>query len=238
MGDMLRSLGIPTRLVNGYGPGAFDEKLGRYVVRESDSHTWVEVYYPHFGWVPFEPTPDGTYFPIPRGNASAACARDAEVCDAIGDTGAALGEGTTKPDKGDIDVGDVGTGSSSRFPLLPAGFPAFLLGLVAALAAAWFAVSRYLRPRTVSGVWRRTALLARLAGLPPQPGETPLEFGARLAREVPEAAGPARELADRFTVAAYAPRELAAGTRAAVLAVWDDLRPVLVRRVRLRFRMA
>jgi hypothetical protein len=100
------------------------------------------------------------------------------------------------------------------------------------------AVSRYLRPRTVSGVWRRIALLTRLAGIGRRDAETPLEFGARLAREMPEAARPAQDLAQRFTVAAYAPRELAADSRAAVLAVWEELRPALLRRVRLRFRLA
>lgn len=237
MGDMLRALGIPTRLVNGYGPGSFDEKLGRYVVRESDAHTWVEVYYPRYGWIPFEPTPDGAYFPIPRGNASAMCSRDAEVCDTSGETGVAAGESTPKVDKGEVDVGDVGSGSSSRLLLLPA-FPLLLLGLLAVLAAAWFAISRYLRPRTVSGVWRRTSLLSRLAGLGPQAAETPLEFGARLGMELPEAAKAAQELATQFTVAAYGPPELAAGTRGAILATWEELRPLLLHRVRLRFRMA
>ena len=47
-----------------------------------------------------------------------------------------------------------------------------------------------------------------------------------------------RELAQRFTVAAYAPREVAVEALAPALAVWEELRPVLLRRVRLRFHLA
>ena len=239
MGDMLRSLGIPTRLVNGYGPGSYDEKLGRYVVKESDAHTWVEAYFPGYGWIPFEPTPDGTYFPIPRGSVGAVCASDSEICNVGEGVGTGTGEVNPRPDRGDLLAGDQGLGGGgiggSR---VPGGIPAILLGVLLLLVAAWVVTSRYLRPRTVSGVWKRTSMLSRMAGVRVQAGETPHEFGARLAREIPEAAKPARELADRFAVAAYAPRELAMASRAGVLAAWEELRPMLLRRLRGRLRLA
>ncbi|MCS6834910.1 MAG: transglutaminase domain-containing protein [Anaerolineae bacterium] len=53
---MLRSLGIPSRMVAGFAEGEWDASLGRYVVRERDAHTWVEVYFPGYGWIEFEPT--------------------------------------------------------------------------------------------------------------------------------------------------------------------------------------
>ncbi|NDI33781.1 transglutaminase domain-containing protein [Chengkuizengella sediminis] len=72
---MTRSLGIPARWVKGYTPGEenseeFDSfimeqlrqrdnldefKLG-YTVRNSNAHSWVEVYFDGYGWIPFEPT--------------------------------------------------------------------------------------------------------------------------------------------------------------------------------------
>ena len=113
-----------------------------------------------------------------------------------------------------------------------------VLALVILIAGTWLFISRYLRPRTVSGVWRRTSLLSGLAGVRFRAGETPIEFGARLAREIPEAATPARELAHSFAVAAYAPHDLAATTRTPVMAAWEELRPVLLRRVRGRLRLA
>lgn len=57
MAVMLRSLGIPTRLVNGFLQGSFNDVSGQYTVRASDAHTWVEVYFPTYGWVAFDPTP-------------------------------------------------------------------------------------------------------------------------------------------------------------------------------------
>jgi transglutaminase-like putative cysteine protease len=57
MAVMLRSLGIPARLVNGFLQGSFNELSGQYTVRASDAHTWVEVYFPEYGWVSFDPTP-------------------------------------------------------------------------------------------------------------------------------------------------------------------------------------
>ncbi len=56
MVTMLRSLGIPARIAAGFAQGDFDEIQGAYVVREKDAHTWVEVYFPGYGWVEFEPT--------------------------------------------------------------------------------------------------------------------------------------------------------------------------------------
>jgi hypothetical protein len=53
---MLRTLGIPTRLVTGYGPGQRNPFTGYFEVKQSDAHAWVEVYYPGLGWVPYDPT--------------------------------------------------------------------------------------------------------------------------------------------------------------------------------------
>ncbi len=53
---MLRSLGVPARLAAGFSQGNWDASLNAYVVREKDAHTWVEVYFPAYGWIEFEPT--------------------------------------------------------------------------------------------------------------------------------------------------------------------------------------
>jgi hypothetical protein len=55
---MLRSLGIPARLVAGYASGRLDESSGVYQVRAGDAHAWVEVFFPDYGWIEFEPTPE------------------------------------------------------------------------------------------------------------------------------------------------------------------------------------
>ena len=60
---MLRTLGVPARLVAGYGAGQYNSLSGYYTVRASDAHAWVEVYFPGYGWVPFDPTPGWTASP-------------------------------------------------------------------------------------------------------------------------------------------------------------------------------
>jgi hypothetical protein len=54
---LLRTQGIPSREVNGFLPGEYNDLAGDYVVRASDAHSWVEVYFPGTGWLTFDPTP-------------------------------------------------------------------------------------------------------------------------------------------------------------------------------------
>ena len=54
---MLRTLGIPSREVNGFLPGEYNDLGGDYIVRASDAHSWVEVYFPGMDWQTFDPTP-------------------------------------------------------------------------------------------------------------------------------------------------------------------------------------
>jgi len=53
---MLRTLGIPARMAAGFAQGTYDANEGVFTVRERDAHTWVEVYFPGYGWIEFEPT--------------------------------------------------------------------------------------------------------------------------------------------------------------------------------------
>lgn len=53
---MLRSQGIPARMAAGFSQGEWDSTTGTFLVRERDAHTWVEAYFPGYGWVEFEPT--------------------------------------------------------------------------------------------------------------------------------------------------------------------------------------
>ena len=59
MAVMLRSLRIPSRIVTGFRGGEFNDLTGQYVVRASNAHSWVEAYFPGYGWISFDPTPGG-----------------------------------------------------------------------------------------------------------------------------------------------------------------------------------
>ncbi len=57
MALMLRYLGIPARVAAGFTSGVYDDKSGEWTVTDHDAHTWVEAWFPRYGWLPFDPTP-------------------------------------------------------------------------------------------------------------------------------------------------------------------------------------
>ena len=70
MAVLLRDLGVPTRIAEGFLPGIRDRSSGSEVVANSNAHVWVEVYFPGYGWVPFDPTvgdPAVQLGPLPSG---------------------------------------------------------------------------------------------------------------------------------------------------------------------------
>ena len=242
MGDMLRSLHIPTRLVNGFGQGLFDVASRAYVVRGEDAHTWVESYFPGYGWIPFDPTNDGLYSSILRGAQGTPCRTENQCGPQGGGNGISDPTPQTSPSpvvpipKSGGGSGGTGSGFSLRMP--DAGTLTRIIGvLLAIVLVVLAAAARYLRPRSVMLAWKRTLVLVRMAGAERRPGETPLELARRIAMSFPEASDAMRSLAAGFVVAAYAPPDLAPSARASVLEAWAALRPLLLRRVASRLRL-
>ncbi len=54
---MLRSIGIPARLVTGFLATEWNDYGNYYVVRQQDAHAWVELHLPRSGWIMMDPTP-------------------------------------------------------------------------------------------------------------------------------------------------------------------------------------
>lgn len=67
---MLRSVGVPARLVTGFAFGDTSAQPGKRVFRGSDAHAWVQVYYPGVGWVASEATASGAAGAASSGNSS------------------------------------------------------------------------------------------------------------------------------------------------------------------------
>ncbi len=67
MATMLRSQGIPARTASGYAEGAYEPETDTYLITERDAHTWVEVYFPQYGWIEFEPTAGESILDRPSG---------------------------------------------------------------------------------------------------------------------------------------------------------------------------
>lgn len=57
MAVMLRLTGVPTRVATGFISGDYDPQTRTRLIRASDAHAWVEVYFPGYDWVPFNPSP-------------------------------------------------------------------------------------------------------------------------------------------------------------------------------------
>ena len=75
MALMLRYLGIPSRVAAGFNSGSYDKHAGDWTVTDRDAHTWVEVWFRGWGWLPFDPTPS-------RGGAAGAYSSSSPQFDA------------------------------------------------------------------------------------------------------------------------------------------------------------
>ena len=244
MAVLVRAMGIPARLAVGYAQGVYDPITQRFIVNPIDAHTWVEVYFPTYGWVLFEPS--GFRAPEVRGGA----------------TEGVEGEGLN-PDAADLSVvddfldelEDVNLGDFQ--PLDPSegtnpiqGFLANLGGAVLALVITGAALvglgALYLfgtlirdlvqSPRAaVSRRYGRMVRWSSRAGYNTRRGFTPVELGRQLAVELfpaPAAGAPTNTpappevVAETYVRATYGRRQISRSERRMVDRAW--------RRVRLR----
>jgi transglutaminase-like putative cysteine protease len=224
MGSMLRSLGIPTRLVSGYGPGTTHDVNGpqaaagsshEQIVTSSDAHSWVEAYFPGYGWIPFEPTPpsaQGNYQPFPRG-ASAVTAGPVPVAT------------TPKPGPA-VKPGNLGgstnqvSGSTKSHHGTPMAAVVALSSLAAVAVIVVSALLWLALPRSLSGVWRRIETLGVLSGVDRRRAETHIAFAARLARARPRAGPALGELAAVTARAEFSTAGASVKDRALALRTW------------------
>jgi hypothetical protein len=81
---MLRTQGIATRVVNGFLPGEYNQAAGAFTVRQSDAHSWVEVYFPQTNsWVTFDPTPPAGRTTRERSGLAGALSKYSEALELI-----------------------------------------------------------------------------------------------------------------------------------------------------------
>jgi len=166
MAVMLRTLGIPSRIVTGFQSGIFNPLTGLYVIRASDAHSWVEAWLPGRGWTTFDPTP-----PDPSPGANALLIKLALYADAVETfwqewvVSYDLGHQATLADRMEqagrrvslrwldrmFDMGDNWT--SARSWLVHTGLW-WLLTLACGVVGAWSAPKLWRAWRTRLGVWR------------------------------------------------------------------------------------
>ncbi|MDQ3811275.1 MAG: DUF3488 and transglutaminase-like domain-containing protein [Chloroflexota bacterium] len=209
---LLRVDGIPARVASGFAPGDFDESSGISMVRENHAHSWVEAYFPRYGWVTFEPSairpvptriqepPQATSPPPPEPATHADASRlSREELDEL------------------LEGGNTGSATSTpRTPLLAriallvlaAVAAALVVGglIAAALAVAWRrgmgSLARYQQP------YVQLLRLGRWSGsLRPQPSHTAFEVAEQLSRQVPAARPAIHDLTTAYVEGTYADRQ-------------------------------
>jgi transglutaminase-like putative cysteine protease len=190
MGAMLRSLGIPTRVVNGYGPGstrAVGNRHGQRVqqVTTSDAHTWVEAYFPGYGWITFEPTPpspQGDYSPIFRGAVPGPSSTSAAD---IAEHGGGSSNGSQTPAVQQPSVRRPAAAAAQTPDLRLVGLSLLaMVGTAVLLGSLWL-----LFPRSQRGAWRRLEVLGLLLGVRRRTAETHHAYARRFTGLL-RAAGP------------------------------------------------
>ena len=199
MSVMLRSVGVPARLVVGYLPGDRTQERNVYVLRDKHYHAWTQVYFPGQGWIDFEATPSGqesrVYIETPLVSEPGV----RQIPDWYGWY---YPEGAGP---GGREIEDVSPGVN-RYPGGALSFSDELgwaaLVIICALAAfaLAFGISRIVRPLNAARIWHvdRNNLavsiydsLCRLAAMhkmAPEARQTPLEFSSRIAEIIPEQA--------------------------------------------------
>ncbi len=239
MAVLARSVGIPARVVSGYATGDRQDD-GSYLVKDSNSHSWTEVYLPPYGWIPFEPSGSWPRFERGTDDTSAATATPVPTVQPLPNVG--LGQQqvtptptpTPSPPEGATAVPQE-TLTSKPIDLHPFLPFLYLLGLLALLLLAlWYLWNRGLRGLPPAAVaYAKMTRLAGWLGFGPRWSETPDEYGEALAGAIPRVQSSIRRITAEYGRYRFGRRVDPEGDR--VLILWRFVRNALLRHVgRLR----
>lgn len=218
---LLRASGVPSRMVAGYSlaelieqyaprdimdnsGGVWQDSDDTFVVR--NGHSWSEVFFPGYGWIPFEPTP--AYPLIARADVGYP-PPDAEGVD----------DSVVKPDVKE-------TGTPWSFRLLGVSLGLALFGVVM-----WLVWRRLLgRVSEPQVAYARIGYLAALSGAGPRANLTPQEYGRKLAAAVPEMAAALDQIVSTYMRVSYSRHDLSSEDRSSIGKAWPQVRNHLLRR--------
>jgi len=239
MAVMLRTVGVPARLAVGYTTGDEIGEEDLFSVTDSHSHAWVEVYFPDFGWIPFEPTPGeslpGVYQPgaerpeAHEGGQAYVEPFDDECFDGLEDC---FNQNLTESNfEFSIETDE----DSSIIDLWP-----WLVSALAGLAVAGGSVrwlwGRFLAmPNNPRIAFRRMSTLASLASAGPTEFQTPYQFGYRLQEALPAQKTPVSIIVAAYVRNRYGNKNSTDSDRRVLAVAWQRLRlPMLWAVIRRR----
>ena len=244
MAILLRVAGVPARIATGFvlSVNNFDDRTQNYIVRGHDAYAWVEVYFPDYGWVDFDPTPstsaDEALASIAGGGgggrriaAQRLTTPRFDLRPGIGGTSLAdvvlddilqyLAAGTIPAENLSLNQGP-----SKWLWQGPTIAVAVLVGLLLLFLLAWRVSLRGLE--LTARLWVSATRLARWTGIGAEPSTTPQEH----ARRIDERLGLgslALDLADQYTATRFGRKTLSDDERDSVTRLWKMLRRGLIR---------
>ncbi|MEA2662833.1 MAG: hypothetical protein QOH08_2405 [Chloroflexota bacterium] len=232
MAVMLRGVGVPARVVEGFTAGELDN-ANRFVVRELNAHAWVEAYFPAYGWIEFEPTP--SELPFDRAETIDASTTNPDGSPRVPpgrEDSSGLGGRDTEPDPGiggPDDTSPSGVGGDFVKAIDPRpGLAVLSLLLIALLVALVRFELRFRGLGTIDSAWGKTRLLGAYAGHAARPSQTPYEYADAMGRELPDAHAPLRTIAHARVQDRYSPGGATEAERAAAAQAWRAVARVFV----------
>jgi transglutaminase-like putative cysteine protease len=228
--EMLRVLNIPSRLDVGFYPAPFDSASNGFLYRDLNAHAWVEVYFPQYGWVPFEPT--AARAEINRQTPAAAATTGTNPANSgAGPTAAQLREQDFLDENSPVGGGPVGPISTNHsigiFGWAVRAMIVVLLGLLGFMTYLWLRGLRGLSP--TSQLFTKAQRGASWGGVAVRSSMTPYERAAVIADQVPGSRLHVRYLADLYVRERYGgtepdPQELSRARHA-----WLRLRSMMLK---------
>ncbi len=223
MAVMARAVGIPARVAAGYSQGEYNPDTGAYRVKEKNAHAWVEVYFPRYGWVEFEPTAAEPLIVRPKPPKVIEPSEERDENTHLGHE-----EDIGEDDFPEGEGGFIASQTPGRQQALRWLGGLILLSIPAGLAAFWVLRDRKQKGlKLVERVYERLCSFARRLGIQFQRHQTPHEYAAALITAVPEGQGPVQRITDLYVRERFSGREVN-GQEAGE--AWQSLRPTLWRR--------
>ena len=244
MAVMLRTLDVPARLAVGYTTGDQIKEKPLFAVRDSHSHAWLEVYFPKYGWIPFEPTPgqslpgilqlekqvlnidvgvQGNFDPLEE-----ECFNDTDDLFDCGKGDGVLANSEVQPN----------SGRDILFIWISPWMLAMLVTLVLIGGTCNLLWKRFMTiPDDPTIAFRKMTTLARLASLGPDIAQTPYQFGTQLRQVFPIQGTSISVIVAAYVRNRYGNKVSTAGEKRLLAVAWRRLRlpmiwAIIKRRVR------
>ena len=233
---MLRSINVPCRIAVGYALDAADGDETSYLIRKDNAYTWVEVFFPTYGWINFNPTADRPQGGAGPGTIDATTGGENPDPSVFEDTDPFANlEG--------VDINpDSAAGALLEEPVVNEPFPWPLVIGIAAVLAIFTIIGVCLRMAWNWGMgdlegraqlWAKIQRLASWAKLGSRPAETPREWSRRMGRSIDREPA-AIQLSNAYEEAKYGRPDLVRIDDADAEASYKDLRAALIAKLSRR----